>query len=808
VDEIIITMRRFLLLIILLSTLCSKLSAQIIQHFGVEEGLLNNQVRLLISMPNHQIFVATEGAFFLFNGNRFVEQPCRQDSIMQLSEFGRHDYMWQGDSLLWLKDFYHLYIYDVYRQRFRYDYASRLKQSDVKDFMVRKEVSQANMLNAFRDTLQHLAVEQSDKNLRTFCKDWQGGEWYGLESDGILYRRPSAPIVRTVLPMFTNISSNGIKGIRFMSSLDSDQLLLMGSRGAFLYDIQKNVGSPLPCPEAECTGIHKDAKGGVWMSAMQGLYYFKDGNLQYLSTGNTTGFRHSHMRFAIPLADNRLLVCNILNLLGYLDLETMRFDCLNDGLPELNKYRVMMDAIPYDNKGTWLVITQNGAFLLDTNTDKISPMPEAEHISQFSSKYNCALHDSQGRIWLGTQNGLFWLVPKLSNNGVVEGYTLHRTTTADGLTNNCIRSIIEDPRGNIWVGTSYGINSLKMKDDSLRIVPLLTADGVPDVEMAERGVCQTSDGRLFFASSKGLTIIQSSDMKESNTTFLPRHVTMKVRGENVELNKTEYQLAYNDFPIEIEFSTLNYNSPEHTLYRYRLYGLNDEWQTDDNRNGLQNSVFNTLQSGSYKYEVQARLDNGEWGPIVGFSIVVSPPWWWSWWAITLYFMAGLILCAVVLSHYLSYRKRQLERENEAKINKFFELQSEAKHNFAQNVLRQGSPQVLTETDKPDVQDAQPELAERMTRCIADNMDNVDYTVDTLARDLAMSRASLYKKAQEELGITPNDFMRNVRLKHSITLLEQGIPINQVALMVGFQTPYYFSKCFKKMFGVNPSQFQK
>lgn len=799
-------MRQFLLLLTLLSALSSNLSAQTLRHYGVKDGLLNNQVRQLVSLPDHQIFVATEGAFFMFNGRRFFELPCRQDSIMILPAFGIHDYMFQGDSLLWLKDFYHLYIYDARRHCFRYDYKDRIGNQEIKAFIQRKTPSQTDMLNAHKDSLIQFPIEQSYCKLWAFCKDWQGGEWYGLESDGIIYRRPSHAIARTLQPH--NLTTSLSQEIRSICTLNDNNLLLAGYKWTARYNLQDGIATPLFDSSVDYTGMHKDANSGVWLSTNNGLYYYKDGALQHISVENTTGFKHSHMRFAIPLSDKRLLVCNILNLLGYLDLETMHFDCLNDRLPELNKYRVMMDAIPYDNKGTWLVITQNGAFLLDTNTDKISPMPEAEHISQFTSKYNCALHDSQGRIWLGTQNCLFWLVPKLSSNGVVEGYTLHRTTTADGLTNNCIRSIIEDPRGNIWVGTSYGINSLKMKDDSLRIVPLLTADGVPDVEMAERGVCQTSDGRLFFASSKGLTIIQSRDQKESNTTFLPRHVTMKVRGENVELNKTEYQLAYNDFPIEIEFSTLNYNSPEHTSYRFRLCGLNDEWQTDDNRNGLQNSVFNTLQPGSYKYEVQARLDNGEWGPIVGFSIVVSPPWWWSWWAIALYIMISLALCAVVLSHYLSYRKRQLERENEAKINKFFELQSEAKHNFAQNVLRQGSPQVLTETDKPDVQDAQPELAERMTRCIADNMDNVDYTVDSLARDLAMSRASLYKKAQEELGITPNDFMRNVRLKHSITLLEQGIPINQVALMVGFQTPYYFSKCFKKMFGVNPSQFDK
>jgi len=59
-----------------------------------------------------------------------------------------------------------------------------------------------------------------------------------------------------------------------------------------------------------------------------------------------------------------------------------------------------------------------------------------------------------------------------------------------------------------------------------------------------------------------------------------------------------------------------------------------------------------------------------------------------------------------------------------------------------------------------------------------------------------------------LGITPNEFLRNVRLKHAARLLaETGEPVNQISLMVGFQTPRYFSQCFRQMFGVTPSEYR-
>ena len=95
------------------------------------------------------------------------------------------------------------------------------------------------------------------------------------------------------------------------------------------------------------------------------------------------------------------------------------------------------------------------------------------------------------------------------------------------------------------------------------------------------------------------------------------------------------------------------------------------------------------------------------------------------------------------------------------------------------------------------------------KAIGQNMSNTDYTVDMLARDLGMSRANLYKKMQTMLGVTPNDFMRNVRLKRAAEMLAKSdVPVNQLALMVGFQTPRYFSQCFRKMFGVTPSEYRE
>ena len=79
----------------------------------------------------------------------------------------------------------------------------------------------------------------------------------------------------------------------------------------------------------------------------------------------------------------------------------------------------------------------------------------------------------------------------------------------------------------------------------------------------------------------------------------------------------------------------------------------------------------------------------------------------------------------------------------------------------------------------------------------------------LARDIAMSRTNLYKKVQNMLGITPTDFIRNVRMKRAATLLaDTSMTISEIAARVGFATPRNFSAQFKKMFGLLPSEYRQ
>jgi DNA-binding response OmpR family regulator len=98
---------------------------------------------------------------------------------------------------------------------------------------------------------------------------------------------------------------------------------------------------------------------------------------------------------------------------------------------------------------------------------------------------------------------------------------------------------------------------------------------------------------------------------------------------------------------------------------------------------------------------------------------------------------------------------------------------------------------------------------RITEIIDAHITNVEFSVDDLAQEIAMSRSNLYRKLKGLSGLTPNDFIRLVRLKKAVKLMQEGeTRINEICFMVGFNTSSYFAKCFKNQFGILPKDFVK
>ena len=134
-----------------------------------------------------------------------------------------------------------------------------------------------------------------------------------------------------------------------------------------------------------------------------------------------------------------------------------------------------------------------------------------------------------------------------------------------------------------------------------------------------------------------------------------------------------------------------------------------------------------------------------------------------------------------------------------RIQHLIEQQDQRKKLFKDTITIK--PEIFTSSkvDKGLIKDA--------LRHLEKNIDNASYSVEQLSKDLYMDRTGLYRKLSAIVGQTPSEFIRSVRLKKAALLLEKGLPVSEVAGMVGFGTTSYFTKCFQDEFGIKPSQYK-
>jgi AraC-like DNA-binding protein len=101
-----------------------------------------------------------------------------------------------------------------------------------------------------------------------------------------------------------------------------------------------------------------------------------------------------------------------------------------------------------------------------------------------------------------------------------------------------------------------------------------------------------------------------------------------------------------------------------------------------------------------------------------------------------------------------------------------------------------------------------DLLNRFVEHINKNMSDINLSIDDIASDMCMSRSNLFRKVKQITGIGPNEYMRLARLKRAAELLqERRHSIADICMLVGFNSPSYFSSCFKKQYGCLPKDYK-
>lgn len=141
----------------------------------------------------------------------------------------------------------------------------------------------------------------------------------------------------------------------------------------------------------------------------------------------------------------------------------------------------------------------------------------------------------------------------------------------------------------------------------------------------------------------------------------------------------------------------------------------------------------------------------------------------------------------------------------------YEVLASRVKNLLQNSRAVKKPQRIMEVDPSPIEilPADEKFLRQVLEVIEKNMSNPEFTVEELSKELFMHRAGMYRKLFSLTGISPLEFIRNIRLKRGKQLLEKSqMTIAEIAYEVGFNNPKKFSQHFKEEFGTTPTEYLK
>jgi AraC-like DNA-binding protein len=102
-----------------------------------------------------------------------------------------------------------------------------------------------------------------------------------------------------------------------------------------------------------------------------------------------------------------------------------------------------------------------------------------------------------------------------------------------------------------------------------------------------------------------------------------------------------------------------------------------------------------------------------------------------------------------------------------------------------------------------------EFLRRVVEIVEKNLADYEFDMETLARQMAVSRRQLFRKFKALAGCTPNVFIRDIRLKRAAQLLRDSrMTVSEIIYAVGFSDPKYFRNIFRERFGVLPGEYNE
>jgi ligand-binding sensor domain-containing protein len=274
-------------------------------------------------------------------------------------------------------------------------------------------------------------------------------------------------------------------------------------------------------------------------------------------------------------------------------------------------------------------------------------------------------------LWVATgSNGVY----AFQNDSII-----YQINVNNGLSSNICNAINIDNKNAVWVGTALGFDKIIVHKNIAKALNFNSLYGLGQLKVND---IQSNNNKLYIATDEGLTVMpESTPISHHNTP------TIFISGLSVNDHQTaispDRKYPYYQNAMEFHFLGLSFQDKGNLTYQYRLYGLEDTWQSTRNRS----MQYRSLPPGEYRFEVKAVNGKGrvsKQAAFIGFKID-APIWQKPWFIILACAIVGLLLYGIwqirlgeVKRKYELHQKLSVSENEKLELEKnFLELEMRA-----------------------------------------------------------------------------------------------------------------------------------
>ncbi|MCP1728124.1 signal transduction histidine kinase/ligand-binding sensor domain-containing protein [Natronospira proteinivora] len=318
----------------------------------------------------------------------------------------------------------------------------------------------------------------------------------------------------------------------------------------------------------------------------------------------------------------------------------------------------------------WVGTEGDGLYVWMPEADRFRHIPTGPE-SLLGSVVEALAYDSRGRVWVGSYDGG---LTRLSPDGEMEVFGANQ-----GLPSDSIIALEVDDQDRVWAMTDAGLARISADGTVTR---LGLTEGVPALSFHAGAHGQSPSGALLFAAAEGLLSLHPEQVEFSDQAAPLRLTGLRVMGQdrwgpgrsdqssgdNGQSSAAIWQddelvLNHHEPAFSVDFALLDYRDPGAQRYRYRLDGLDRDWQYVAADRAQ--AAYTNLPPGHYQLEVQVMGREGGWQALEqSLAVHLPPPPWRSTAAYAAYGLATLLLLisGAWFWHERSRREAALQQE--------------------------------------------------------------------------------------------------------------------------------------------------